>query len=74
MFYIKYGKHTYHFVGHSKSEPFEYVAFFKRQENSDELTASIASSTVAKSKKNILLHLLQVSKIHIMKCQVKSHQ
>ena len=31
-------------------KPTDYVAFFKRKDHSDELTASIDSSTVAKTK------------------------
>ena len=51
MFYIKDGKQTCHFVGHSKLKPIDYVALLNLQQHSAALTASIYPSTVAKRKK-----------------------
>ena len=69
-FYIKYGKQTCHFVGNLKLKSIDYLEFFNRQDHSAPLILSIASINVAKTKKNSL-HLLQVSRIYLMKHQVK---
>ena len=50
-FYIKNGKQTCDFVGNLKLKPIDYVMLFKRQYHSAALTASISSSTVAKTNK-----------------------
>ena len=71
-FYNKYGIKSCHFVGHFKLKPIEHVEFFKHQHHIDAITVSIASITVTKTKKMFLVHLLQVSKINIMKLQVIS--
>ena len=39
------------FFGHSKLKPIDYVALFNIQEESADLTESIASSTVSQTKK-----------------------
>ena len=49
--YIKYGNQICHFVGHSKLKPIGCVAFFKIQEESADLTASMASITDAQIMK-----------------------
>ena len=70
-FYIKDGKINFIFWKF-KLKPIDYVALFNHKDNSASLAASIASIVVSKQIKiKILLNILQVSKIHIMKRQVK---
>ena len=73
-FYIKYGKQTYIYFGHWKLKPIDYAVFFNFQENRDSLTSGIYDSTVAQKNKNLLLHPLQLSKISLVKRQVKSYE
>ena len=49
-FHIKDRNKSYHFVGHLKLKPADYVEFSKRQEHSAELTVIIASSNISKKK------------------------
>ena len=72
-FYIKDGKQTCHFVGHSKLKPIDCVALFKIQEESAALTASIASSNVAQISKISSTTSSTSVKKRLMKHQVTQH-
>ena len=67
-FYIEYGKGML-FFGHSKLKPIDYVALFNIQEESADLTASIASSTVSQTKKTTSTTYYTSGKKSLMKHQ-----